>query len=64
MFSDTDIKLQIEERRNNSTKGIFIDPFEDKYLTPVGYDLTVGVKGFSWKNKREFDIEQDKGIEI
>lgn len=64
MFSDTDIKQQIEERINNSTKGIFIYPFEDKYLTPVGYDLRVGVKGFSWKNKREFDIEQEKRIEI
>jgi len=64
MFSDADIKQQIEERRKNSTKGIFIDPFEDKYLTPVGYDFRVGLKGFSWKNKREFNIEQDKGIEI
>ncbi|WP_414585030.1 dCTP deaminase domain-containing protein [Scytonema sp. PCC 10023] len=64
MFSDTDIKQQIEERRNNSTKGISIDPFEEKYLTPVGYDFRVGVKGFSWKNKREFDIEQERRIEI
>lgn len=64
MFSDTDIKQQIEERRNNSTKGISIEPFEEKYLTPVGYDFRVGVKGFSWKKKREFDIEQERRIEI
>jgi dCTP deaminase len=64
MFSDTDIKQQIEERRNNSTKGISIEPFEEKYLTPVGYDFRVGVKGFSWKNKREIDIEQERRIEI
>lgn len=64
MFSDTDIRQKIEDRRNDSTKGISIEPFEEKYLTPVGYDLRVGVKGFSWKNKREFDIEQEKRIEI
>lgn len=64
MFSDTDIKEQIEQRKNNPTKGIFIEPFEEKYLTPVGYDFRVGVKGFSWKNKREIDIEKDKCIEI
>lgn len=64
MFSDTDIKKQIEERQNNPVKGIAINPFEEKYLTPVGYDLRVGVKGFSWKNKREIDIEQEKRIEI
>ncbi|MEH2128660.1 dCTP deaminase [Nostoc sp.] len=64
MFSDTDIKEQIEQRKNNATKGIFIEPFEEKYLTPVGYDFRVGLKGFSWKNKREIDIEKDKCIEI
>jgi deoxycytidine triphosphate deaminase len=64
MLSDTDIRKQIEEKRNNPTKGISIDPFEEKYLTPVGYDLRIGVKGFSWKYKREIDIEQEKRIEI
>ncbi|OYD96470.1 deoxycytidine deaminase [Nostoc sp. 'Peltigera membranacea cyanobiont' 210A] len=64
MLSDTDIKQQIEDRKNNPTEGIYIDPFEEKYLTPVGYDFRVGLKGFSWKNKREIDIEKDKEIEI
>ncbi|AFY46386.1 deoxycytidine deaminase [Nostoc sp. PCC 7524] len=64
MLSDTDIKQQIEERKNNSAKGILIDPFEEKYLTPVGYDLRVGTKGFSWKKKCEIDIEKERGIEI
>ncbi|QIR39213.1 deoxycytidine deaminase [Tolypothrix sp. PCC 7910] len=64
MLSDTDIRNQIENRKNNSTKGIYINPFEEKYLTPVGYDLRVGVKGFSWQSKREIDIEQEKKIEI
>lgn len=64
MFSDTDIKKQIEIRINDSTKGIFIEPFEDKYLTPVGYDLRIGLKGFSWNNKRVINIEHEKRIEI
>ncbi|MEH2044918.1 dCTP deaminase domain-containing protein [Nostoc sp.] len=64
MLSDTDIKQQIEDRKNNPTEGIYIDPFEEKYLTPVGYDFRVGLKGFSWKNKREIDIEKEREIEI
>jgi deoxycytidine triphosphate deaminase len=64
MLSDTDIKQQIEDRKNNPTQGIYIDPFEEKYLTPVGYDFRVGLKGFSWKNKREIDIQKEKEIEI
>lgn len=64
MFSDTDIRNQIEVRRNDSSKGISIEPFKDKYLTPVGYDLRIGIKGFSWNNKREIDIGNDKRIEI
>jgi len=64
MLSDTDIKQQIEDRKNNPTEGIYIDPFEEKYLTPVGYDFRVGLKGFSWKNKREIDIEKERDIEI
>ncbi len=64
MLSDTDIKQQLENRKNNPTQGIYIDPFEEKYLTPVGYDLRVGLKGFSWKNKCEIDIEKEKYIKI
>jgi deoxycytidine triphosphate deaminase len=64
MLSDTDIKQQIEEKKQNPAKGISIDPFEEKYLTPVGYDLRIGRKGFSWKNKREIDIKQQGLIEL
>lgn len=64
MLSDTDIRKEIEVKRNGSTNGISIEPFEDKYLTPVGYDLRVGIKGFSWNNKHEIDIKQEKRIEI
>ena len=64
MLTDTDIREQIEIRTNDSTKGISIEPFGDKYLTPVGYDLRIGIKGFSWNNKRVIDIEQEKRIEI
>jgi dCTP deaminase len=53
MLSDQDIRNQIEERKNDPDKGISIFPFEDVFLTPVGYDMRVGLKGFSWKNKRE-----------
>jgi deoxycytidine triphosphate deaminase len=64
MLSDTDILKQIEERKNDKDKGISIVPFDDEFLTPVGYDLRVGLKGFSWKNKREIDIQQQGFIEV
>lgn len=64
MFSDVDIKQQLQERKKNSERGILIEPFEDKYLTPVGYDLRVGKKGFSWNSKEEVDIEGKRRIEI
>ena len=64
MLSDVDIQEAIKERENDSKQGICIDPFEEKYLTPVGYDLRVGLKGFSWKNKRELNIETDLKITI
>ena len=64
MLSDVDIEKQLEERSNSPDKGIAINPFEQKYLTSVGYDLRVGQRGFSWKNKHEVDIENEKCIEI
>lgn len=64
MLSDTDIRNQIEERKNNPDQGIDIIPFEKNCLTPVGYDLRVGIKGFSWKNKCEIDIQKQGKIEI
>lgn len=64
MFSDVDIEKQIEFQKKDPDTGISIEPFEKKYLTPVGYDLRVGKKGFSWNSKREKNIETDGGIEI
>ncbi|MEQ9355259.1 dCTP deaminase [Coleofasciculus chthonoplastes] len=64
MFSDVDIEKQLESQKRDPDTGISIEPFDKKYLTPVGYDLRVGKKGFSWNNKREENIERDGGIEI
>ncbi|NJP09891.1 MAG: deoxycytidine deaminase [Leptolyngbyaceae cyanobacterium RU_5_1] len=64
MLSDTNIRQEIAKRQNSPDEGIFIDPFEDKCLTPVGYDLRVGKQGFSWKNKEVVDIELDRKIRI
>ncbi|MGL4497691.1 MAG: dCTP deaminase [Planktothrix sp.] len=64
LFSDVDITKEIENRQNNQEEGISIHPFEQKSLTPVGYDLRVGDRGFSWKNKKIVDIKQDGKIVI
>ncbi len=64
MFSDEDINSAREAYQKNSNDGLDITPFEDKYLTPVGYDLRVGIEGYSWKKKSTINIEVDKKIEI
>ena len=64
MFSDEDIKKALEDHKNNPEDGLNIEPFEPKYLTPVGYDLRVGVEGYSWKQKRVIPIEQEGRIQI
>ncbi|MBW4678723.1 MAG: deoxycytidine deaminase [Microcoleus vaginatus WJT46-NPBG5] len=64
MFSDVDIEREIVARKKDPEKGIAIEPFEKKSLTPVGYDLRVGKRGFSLKNKRELNIEGKTKIEI
>lgn len=64
MLSDTDIRQEIEKRKTSQNDGIAIDPFDDRSLTPVGYDLRVGAKGFSWKSKRSFDIRNDGSIKV
>jgi dCTP deaminase len=64
MFSDEDIKKAIEDYQNNPEEGLCIEPFDKKYLTPVGYDLRVGIEGYSWKQKRIIPIEPDKPIQI
>jgi dCTP deaminase len=56
VFSDEDIKKALEDYQNNPEEGILIEPFDKKYLTPVGYDLRVGRQGFSWKKKCVVDI--------
>jgi dCTP deaminase len=64
MFSDEDIKKALEDYQNNPEEGLCIEPFDKKYLTPVGYDLRVGIEGYSWKQKRIIPIEPDKPIQI
>lgn len=64
MFSDEDIKKALANYPNNPDDGLLIEPYDPKYLTPVGYDLRVGIEGFSWKNKRRIPIEQEGKIQI
>jgi dCTP deaminase len=59
MLSDTDIRIELE--RN---KRIIIDPFDEDSLTPVGYDLRVGEKGFSWKKQSKVEINEQKPLTI
>lgn len=53
MLSDVDIRVELG-------KGILIEPFEERSLTPIGYDLRVGTYVFSWQNMRETTIEEKK----
>jgi dCTP deaminase len=64
LFSDEDIKKALEEYNNNPEDGLLIEPFDRKYLSPVGYDLRVGKQGFSWNKKRIINIELDGKIQI
>lgn len=64
MLSDTNIRQELSKRQKEPTKGISIDPFEEKRLTPVGYDLRVGNKGFSWKRRSVIDIKSEGSIRI
>ncbi|MFB2768796.1 deoxycytidine deaminase [Pelatocladus sp. BLCC-F211] len=65
MFSDEDIKTAMEKWSSNPLEeGLFIEPFDKKYLTPVGYDLRVGKEVFSWNKKRVIEIEKDGSIQI
>lgn len=59
MLSDTDIRIELQQK-----KGINIDPFEEDCLTPVGYDLRVGAKGFSWKHQCIFEINDKNPLKI
>ncbi|MGB3205860.1 MAG: hypothetical protein WBB28_12795 [Crinalium sp.] len=64
MYSDVDINEEIQARKTDAKLGIAIKPFNPNYLTPVGYDLSIGIKGFSWEKKSEIDIENEGKIEI
>jgi deoxycytidine triphosphate deaminase len=58
MLSDIDIKEAME---NGDIK---IEPFEIACLTAVGYDLRLGISGFSLTNQEEIDIFKRKGVMI
>lgn len=58
VLSDEDIR---RERENGTIR---IEPFDEDSLTPVGYDLRVGAYGFSWKSRREIEIDKDGKITI
>lgn len=47
----------------NGTFEILDKDFENN-IQPCGYDLRVGIEGFSWKNKRRIDIQKDGKIVI
>jgi dCTP deaminase len=65
VFSDEDIKKALEDYQNNPEEGLYIEPFDEQNcLTPVGYDLRVGIEGYSWKQKRIIPIEQEGKIQI
>jgi dCTP deaminase len=59
MLSDSDIRLELEQN-----KRIIIEPFDEDSLTPVGYDLRVGEKGFSWKSQRKVEINDQNSLKI
>jgi len=58
MLSDIDIRKAME---NGDIK---IEPFEIACLTAVGYDLRLGISGFSLTNQEEIDIFKRKGVMI
>ncbi len=79
MLSDEDIKEAMRAWKTNheGKDGLMISKYDDreqltsiskesldKYLTPVGYDLRVGKKGFSWNKKRIINIEEEGKIQI
>jgi len=65
MFSDKGIETAMSDWQNNSgTEGMFIENFDIKGLTPVGYDLRVGHEGFSWNKKSVIEIGKYGKIKI
>ncbi|HEY9804720.1 MAG TPA: hypothetical protein V6D25_30585 [Leptolyngbyaceae cyanobacterium] len=64
MFSDEDIRKAIDDFKSNQEEGLLIEPFELKSLTPVGYDIRVGIEAFSKKKRKVILIEKDGKINI
>ncbi len=64
MFSDADIEQGRKDYNNDSNTGIAIEPFNEDYLTPVGYDLRVGAKIFSWQQKSVINIREKGSFKI
>lgn len=59
LLTDTDIADLMKR------KEIIIDPFDEKCLTPVGYDLRVGDCAISWKKKGDYvPVEEEQQITI
>ena len=58
MLGDEDIRVRI------SSQDIAISNFEEESLTPVGYDLRIGEKGFSWKRLQELIIGKGSPLRI
>lgn len=59
MFSDADIRIELQQN-----KGIIIEPFDEDCLTPIGYDLRVGEKGFSWKSRCRVEVNERNALKI
>jgi dCTP deaminase len=51
-------------RDGMSNNEIVVEPFEENCLTPVGYDLRIGLKAFSWKKHQKIDINSKNPLEI
>lgn len=65
MLSNIDIEHELNAWKSNpENEGLNIVDCDKDSITPVGYDLRIGDKGFSWKNKREIDIKKDGKIKI
>lgn len=58
MLSDADIQVKI------GSKDISISNFEEDSLTPVGYDLRVGGRGFSWTKLEEISVGKGNPLKI
>lgn len=58
MLGDEDIRARI------SSKEISISNFEEESLTPVGYDLRIGGKAFSWKRLQELIVGRGSPLRI